>query len=150
QADLRIIGQRSRLARLFLKATNPVFDIDLHDPEAGALTSWHGDAADGQVGAMIDVTADHVAIVHLVNVIPRQDQDVAWFRFLDAVNVLVYRVRRALVPMFVDALLRRQDLNVLLKLPAEEAPTRCDMAIQTTRLVLRENEDAAQVAVDAI
>ena len=57
-----------------------VLGIDVHHPEARALGARHQDAAHRHVGAALDVRADHGAIIHLVNVVARQDDHVAGAR----------------------------------------------------------------------
>src|SRR5262249_41078818 len=69
---------------------------------------------------------------------------------LDAVNVLINGVGRAFVPVFVNALLGRQDFDVFVELAAEEAPAGRDVAIEAASLVLGQYQDTAQTAVDAV
>src|SRR5262249_43908666 len=66
------------------------------------------------------------------------------------VNVLIDGVGGPLVPLFVEALLRRQDVDVFVEFPAQVAPARGYMAVETASLVLRKDKNAAQVAVDAV
>ena len=119
-------------------------------PKLVAFAQRHGNAADGQVRAALQVQADHVAVVHLVDVVAGQNQDVTRVLFLDAVDVLVDGVGGALVPVLVDALLRRQHFDVFAKVPAEKAPAGRDVAIEASRLVLRQDQHPAKTAVDAV
>jgi hypothetical protein len=48
----------------------------MHDAEAGGFHARHFEAADGHVGARIDVLAQHQLVVHLVDVVARQDDHV--------------------------------------------------------------------------
>ena len=81
---------------------------------------------------------DHRQIVHLVDVITRQDDNILWSIFFDGKDVLVDRVGRALIPMFVDPLLRRNDIQKLTQLGAKVLPpAEVNVSIQTERLVLR-------------
>ena len=127
-----------------------VFFVHVHDAEVNAFLARHGDAADGQIGPALDVGADHAAVIHLVNVIAGQDEDVARIGSLDGVDVLIDGVGGALVPVFVDALLRRQHFDVFVQFARQEAPAGADVARQAAGLVLRQHEDAAKIAVDAI
>ena len=68
----------------------------------------------------------------------------------DRVEVLVNGVRRSLVPVLADALLRRQDFDKLPELLRDDAPAHPDVAVERERFVLRRNEDAAQPGVDAV
>ena len=69
---------------------------------------------------------------------------------LDRVDVLVDRVGRPLVPVLGDPLLRRDHLDVLVELAAEELPALVDVPVQADGLVLRQDEDLAEVGVDAV
>ena len=50
--------------------------VDCHHAEAGRLHARHLDAADGHVGALLDVLLQHQLVVHLVDVVAGQDDDV--------------------------------------------------------------------------
>src|ERR1043166_8437317 len=88
-----------------------------------------GREADGEVGFLLDVGAKHVAVIHLVDMITGQDQDVLRCGLLDCVDVLVDGIGCPLVPLLVEPLLGRQDINVFLQFPAQVAPPGGDVAI---------------------
>ena len=50
--------------------------VDMHDAEAGRLHARHFEAADGDVGAGVDVLPQHQLVVHLVDVVAGQDDHV--------------------------------------------------------------------------
>ena len=66
------------------------------------------------------------------------------------VDVLVDRVRRALVPVTVGGLLRGQELDELVEAPVEEGPAALQMVDQPVGLVLRGDTDAPQARVEAV
>src|SRR5262249_11247310 len=150
QAHLRVVRHRPRLARLLLEADHAVLRVHLHDAEVLAVLERHGQAADGQVQAAVDVRPDHVAVVHLVDVVAGEDEDVLRVGLLDAVDVLVDGVGGALVPVLVDALLRRQDLDVLVHLARQAGPAGADRAVEAAGLVLGPGPDAGPGAVGAV
>ena len=119
-------------------------------PKWRASRPGDGQAGDGQVGAAVAVEVDHGGVVHLVDVVAGEDQGVAGAGLLDRVDVLVDGVGRPLVPVLGDPLLRRDDLDVLVELAAEEPPALVDVAVQADGLVLGQDEDLAEVAVDAV
>src|SRR6185369_5434321 len=90
------------------------------------------------------------AVVHLVDVIARAHEDDLRILAPDDVDVLVNRVRRALVPIPVGALLRRKDFDELVEARIEEAPAALQVADEAMRLVLRADVDAADAGVQAI
>ncbi len=68
--------------------------VDMHDAEAGRFHARHLEAADGDVGPGIDVLLQHQLVVHLVDVIARQDDHVLGAVVSNDVDVLVAPHRR--------------------------------------------------------
>ena len=64
----------------------------------------------------------HRAIVHLVDMIAGQDQHIFGIMYTDDIQILVHRIGGAFVPSLVNALLRRQQLDKLTELAAQESP----------------------------
>ena len=80
-----------------------------------------------------------------------QDDDVLGPLLFDRVDVLVDGVGRALVPVLVDPLLRRHDVDELAQFAAEEPPpAEVDVPVEAHRLVLREDQHLADAAVQAV
>ena len=97
------------------------------------------------------VVLDQLAVIHLVDVVAGQDHDVLGPLFFERVDVLIDGVGRALVPLLVDPLLRRHDVDELAQLAAQIIPpAERDVAVEAHRLVLREHENPAQAAVEAV
>jgi hypothetical protein len=113
--------------------------VDVHHAEAGRLLARHLDARDRRVGAAQHVAPQHLAVVHLVDVVAGHDQDVFRVVAAEEVHVLEYRVGGALVPIFADLLLRRQDVDELVKAPVEEAPAALQVLDQALRLRYQEH-----------
>ena len=55
------------------KRQDAVVGIDMHHAEAGGLRARHFEAADRDVGALLDVLLQHRLVVHLVDVVAGQD-----------------------------------------------------------------------------
>ena len=93
----------------------------------------------------------HLAVIHLVDMVSGQDQDV--FRLVGAedVQVLIDRVGGALVPVLADgALLGGQQFDELVEFAAQKAPAALDMLQQGMGLVLGQHPDAADAGIDAV
>ena len=76
---VRIAGDGLGLRRLLLETDHPAVGVDLHDAElAGRRLHADRQRADGQVGAAFDVAIDQLGVVHLVDVVAGQDDDVLW------------------------------------------------------------------------
>ena len=94
---------------------------------------------------------EHAAVVHLVDVVAGEDEDVFGLLGADGVDVLVDGIGGSLVPGLGDALHGGQDLNELAEFVGDDrAPALADVAIERERLVLGEDVDVAQVGVDAV
>src|SRR4029079_17193370 len=71
--------------------------------------------------------------------------------FLKHIDILINRISRALIPLLIDPLLRRHDVDELAQLAVEIVPpSLVDVAVEAHRLVLREEQDAAEFAVEAV
>ena len=85
------------------------------------------------------MVGEHPAVVHLVNVVRRQHENVIGLGLADEVEILEDRVGRTAVPALVELLLRGDHVDVLAQVGREEAPAMLDVADQALRLVLRED-----------
>jgi hypothetical protein len=151
QREVRVAGNAGRVFRLFDEGGDHVVLVDRHDAEAGGLPSRHDQHAHGHVRARIDVLAQHQLVIHLVDVIARQDHHIARGVRLDDVDVLVDRVGGAFVPQhFVDPLRGGQDVKALVAFGAHEVPGALHVADQRVRLVLRGHADAADARIDCV
>ena len=125
--------------------------VDVHHAEAGGLHARHLEAADGHVGAGVDVLLQHQLVVHLVDVVAGEDHHELRLVVGDDVDVLVDRVGGALVPLRLgDALAGGQDVEALVALGAEEVPAALQVADQAVRLVLGGDADAADAGVQRV
>ena len=120
-------------------------------PKPTRVHARHLDAADGHVRRQFDVLPKHQLVVHLVDVVARQHDHVGRRVARDDVDVLVDGVGRAGVPHGLrHALARRQDVEALVALGAEEVPAALQMADQAVRLVLRCDPDPADAGVERV
>ena len=95
--------------------------------------------------------AQHDLVVHLVDMVAGQHDDMVDAVVLQDVDVLVDRVGGALVPLRLrDALARRQDVEALVALRPQEVPAALQMADQAVRLVLGRHADAADARVQRV
>jgi hypothetical protein len=97
------------------------------------------------------MVGQHQRVVHLVDVVAREDDHVLGLVAVEDVLVLVHRVGGAAVPrLLVDALLRRQQVDELVHLVLQKRPAALQMAQQAVALVLRDDADAAHTRVQAV
>jgi hypothetical protein len=70
----------------------------------------------------------HGTVVHFVNVVACQHQDVFGVSRPQDVNILEYRISRAFVPgVFIMPLLGGDQLDILTKFATQKAPTLLDV-----------------------
>ena len=93
----------------------------------------------------------HQLIVHLVDVIARQDDHIFGAMAFDDVDVLEDGVGGAFVPLvFGDALGRGQDVEAFIAFGAQEVPALLQMADEGMGLVLGRDADAANARIDRV
>ena len=124
--------------------------VDGDDAEGSRVGERDVDAGDRHLRPRVDVVVEHPAVVHLVDMVAGEDQHVPRVVPPQDVEVLVDRVRGALVPRRLDPLLRRQQLDELVEAAVEEAPPALHVADEALRLVLRADADPADARVDAV
>jgi hypothetical protein len=125
--------------------------VDLDDTKARDLIGADGQGGQGHVRTGVFVLLEHLAVVHFVDVIAAEDDDVPGLFGADRVDVLVDGIGGALIPVFADTLHRRQNLNEFAEFLSDGAgPAFADVAVERKRFVLGEDVDAAEVGVDAV
>jgi hypothetical protein len=113
------------------------------------LSGGNLDGGDSDVGGGIEVLLEHTAVVHFVDVVAGEDEGEFGALAADGIDVLVYGIGGALIPLLRDAHLGRQNFDVITQ-AGEWGPPGADMAVQAQGFVLGEHEDTAQIRVDAI
>jgi hypothetical protein len=97
------------------------------------------------------VVSKHAAVVHLVDVIAGQDDDVFRRVRLHDVQVLENGVGRAAVPpALVEPLLGWQEVNELVHLALQERPAALQVPEQAVRLVLCGDTDSPDARVQTV
>jgi hypothetical protein len=123
----------------------------MHDAEAGRLHARHFDAADGHVGARLDVLLKHQLVVHLVDVVAGENDDVLRAVAAEDADVLVDRVGGAEVPLVLrHPLAGGQDVEAFVPLDLEERPAALQVADQAVRHVLGSDGNAADARVQCV
>ena len=92
----------------------------------------------------------HLAVIHFVDVIAGEDEDVLGLLGADGINVLVNGVGCALIPLVADPLHGGKDFDELSDFAAEDVPALADVTVQRQGFVLGEDVNAAQVRVEAV
>ena len=146
-----IIRNRTRVCGFFLKADNALVGVDLHDSEFLCSVALDSQCTDGQIGLHVLVILDHRVIVHLVNVISSQNHKILGAFLFDGINVLVDRIGCPLIPILIDPLLRRYDIDKLIELSAKEvSPSKVDVAVEAHGFILRQYKHLPKATIETI
>ena len=143
------VGQAVRL-RLLLELDDPPLPVDLQDAEAGGLLGRHREDRHRGVGHVAPVRLRHLAEVHLVELVAREDEHLAAAVAAQVPHALPDRVGRALEPLgAVVGLLggERRDEG---RAEDVELVGHRQVLVEALRVVLGQHEDAAQVRVEAV
>ena len=138
------------MQRLFIEADHAVGLIDADDAEAVRVDERDLDGGQGGVRVSLEVKPEHLRVVHLVDVVGGQHDDVARRLALDRIQVLKHGVGGAEIPVLADALLGRQNLDELAQLLRHHVPSHPDVPVEGERFVLGGDEDPAQPRIDAV
>ena len=109
------------------------------DTEAGCLLPGNGHDGNGEIGLMPLVVVEHSLIVHVVELITREDQDILGIMLLDKADILRHGVGRARIPR-PSRLggIRGQDGDAtvaLVQIPSAAGP---QVRVKQVRTILRE------------
>jgi len=91
-----------------------------------------------------------LAVVHFVDVIPREDQDMAGSIAFKEIEILPNGIGRAPVPVEAYALLGRHDFKEVSYLPAEDIPAFFQMIVQRLGLILGKNDESIKLRVHTV
>ncbi len=146
RVEMRPLGRR----RFFLEPVDPPVGVGFDDAKAAdCLLRRDFECSDGRVASGIHVLLEHLLVVHLVDVVAGENDDVARVLASDRIDVLVHGIGRAQVPVRRDAHLRRQNFDELAE-TQQLRPALADVPVERKRFVLRQDEHAPEVAVDAV
>ena len=110
------------------------------DAEAGGLLPGHGHDGDREVGVVLLVSVEHLAIIHAVELVAREDEHVLGVLGLDVAQVLGHGVCRARVPCAARLRrVRREDRHASLTVVEVPRLAGADVGVKQIRPVLREN-----------
>ena len=136
---------------LFFELIDGAVRIGVENPESGRFGKRHVDRGDRAVRPLVDVRLQHGGVIHFVDVVAREDQNVIGIIHFHEMHILIDRVCRALVPGRARlALVRREDVH------AAERPVEiprlsvADVLVEDERLVLREDADRIDPRIDAV
>src|ERR1700733_13832703 len=129
-------GRGVAMAGLLLEADDAVVRPDLGDAETLGFPGVDLDGGDGDVGVVQAVPIDHLAIIHLVNVVGGEDQGEVGLFDEDALAILEDGIGGAEEPILADGLHGRDNLDKFAELGRQDVPAVADVPYQIERFVL--------------
>src|ERR1700730_5267289 len=106
------VGRGFRVIRFFLEADDAPIFIGFNDPElASGFGGRNFDGSHGNVGAGQYMLLQHLGVVHFVDVVAGENENIFGTFAADRINVLVDRVGGALIPLLGDAHLRGKNFD---------------------------------------
>ena len=136
---------------LFLKLVNPVVFIGMEKTEAGSILPRNLTHGNGQIGTLLDVSAKHGIVVHLIDVIAGENQDIIRIPLLDESDVLIDGVGGTLVPFAgFSCLIGGQNENTAIGQIQIPGRARSNVGIQFKRSVLSQNTNHVNTGVGAV
>ena len=123
--------------------------VALDDAEPARLRRRHRDDGHRRVGLALDVEAQHLPDVHLVDVVGAEHADVRGTLVLDHVEVLQHGVGAALEEARPEVHGRRDRRDVVADL-RRELPAASQVLHERARLVLRDHAQLVDAGVDEV
>ena len=118
-----------RFRRLFLKFCNPSVPIGYNNSKAACFFHRNRHSCYGNICMIFFMVIQHHLIVHLVNMVSRQDQDIIRIVGFHIIHILVNCIGCSRVPFAVCAfLVWRQDghpSNIAVQIPRNTNPYMC-------------------------
>ena len=146
----RDVSRRGRRG-LLDKSLNPVLAVQIHNAESARLLPRHLGDRDGRVRAAREMRLDHRPVVHAVDVIPREHEQVLRLALLDPDPVLLDGVRGAPVPVGLRPSLKGlQELHAAALSVQVPGASNSNMVAQAQRAVLREDAHVVDSRVHAV
>src|SRR5581483_2297566 len=108
------------------------------------------DGGDGDIGVILPVPVHHLAVIHFVNVVARENQRVFGVLDFDALEVLKDGVGRALVPVLMDPLHRGDYFDEFTEFGRKDVPSIANVPGQFQGFVLGQDENLADVRIDTV
>ncbi len=137
----RISGDRCGVLRFFIEVVDPEILVHVDHAESIGLFDRNIDRADDGIGPFGEQPVEHLRIVHLVDVVAGEDENIVGLFGVEQEQVLVHRVGGALVPFLADPLLGRNRGDVFAEFGVQNVPSAADVPVERVRFVLNENGD---------
>ena len=135
---------------LLQKILHRALGVHLEDAEGTGLLPGHRHRGHGHVGVAGEMEIQHLPVVHLIDVVAGEDQDLLGTLALQQGEVLVDGVGGAPVPAADHDLLGRHGIDELPQVRMHDVPGGPEVLVQGETAVLGEDVDAPDAGVDTV
>ena len=142
--------QDGGVAGFFNELADVAFFVGEHDAEARGGLAVDGNRADGDLRTAVNVLLDHVAVVHAVELVTAEDDEIFRRMFKEVAHVLAHGIGRSLIPFrALGGLLGGEDFHEA-RGEVVELVGLVDVAVERGAVELGEDVDAAEAGVQAV
>ena len=139
------------LLRLLHELEDAALVVAVHDAEAGSVLPRHRHDGDGEVGVVGLVGGEHVLVVHTIELVAREDEDVLRILALEEADVLSDGVSGARIPGAAGlGGVRRKNGDAAVALVEVPSLARAEIGVEEVGTILREDADGADAGVRAV
>jgi len=150
QRTLGVVGNGLRFPGLFLPGDDAEIIVHFGNAELRGLVSLDLQQTDADVGIMLFMVFAERHVIHLVDMIPRQDQDQTGTLPFEQIEVLAYTVGCSSVPFLAQSLLRGGDAEVMPEIGGEDIPALFQVIDHGLGFILGKDEDLVELRVDTV
>ena len=123
----------------------------MHNAKVGGFRFGHFKATNCNVSTLINMLAQHEFIIHFVNMIARQNNNIFGAIIRDNISVLVHSICRATIPHVLGhSLAGGQNIKTFISFWPQKVPATLQMADQAMRFILRGHAKAADAGIQSI
>ena len=140
-----------RVLGLLFELVDRAVLVGVHDTEAGSFLKGDIQDGDGGVCLFLLVVGEHLRVVHLVDVVAGEDEDIFGVIAVDEIDILIDGVGGALVPLaLLVGRIRGEDVDAAVHPVEVPGLAVADVGVEFKGAVLGEDADGVDAGVCAV
>src|SRR5690554_2723603 len=139
----RVVRLRIRTMWLLLEINDSRLLVHLEYAKSLRILYGYIDASNGHICLAAYMISQHLPIIHFVDMVSGKNQHIFRHHLAKNVQILEDGICRPFVQFSFDTLLRWQQFDKLIELPAQKSPASLHMLNQTMRFILSDNSDSS-------
>src|SRR5208282_1678046 len=133
------------------KADYPPVLVDLHYAQGGCHFLIYLNRCNSTDCILFPLESEHFRVVHLVDMVSGEDEEIVWGLLFDKIYVLIYCIGGTCVPLLADTLLGRDRDEEFVQLGIKESgPSEGQVTVQRERFVLRYDRHLSNVGIETV